>query len=61
MIKPLAKSALIHLGLTAEASAADAGMHKNVLGSGRPSSYVLRPPLHEVLRNDTILIISKMK
>ena len=61
VIKPLAKSALIRLGLTAAASAADAGMHENVLGSGRPSSYVLRPPLHEVLRNNTILIISKMK
>ena len=28
VIKPLAKSVLIHLGLTAAASAADAGIHK---------------------------------
>ena len=28
VIKPLAKSALIHLGLTAATSAADAGIHK---------------------------------
>ena len=35
VIKPLAKSVLIPLGLTAAASAADAGIHKNVLGPGR--------------------------
>ena len=34
MIKPLAKSVLIPLGLTASASAADAGIHKKILGSG---------------------------
>ena len=33
MIKPLAKSVLIPLGLTAAASAADAGIHKKILGS----------------------------
>ena len=42
VIKPLAKSVLIPLGLIAAASAADAGIHKKVLGSG----------------SDTILIIS---
>ena len=34
VIKPLAKSDLIPLGLTAAASAADAGKHKKILGSG---------------------------
>ena len=34
VIKPLAKSVLIPLGLTAAASAADAGIHKEILGSG---------------------------
>ena len=43
VIKPLDKSVLIPLGLTEAASAADAGIHKNVLGLGN---------------NDTILIIS---
>ena len=39
VIKPLAKSVLIPLGLTVAASAADAGIHKKILGSGnRPSS-----------------------
>ena len=33
VIKPLAKSALIPLGLTAPA-AADTGIHKKILGSG---------------------------
>ena len=34
VINPLAKSVLIPLGLTAAASAADAGMHKKILESG---------------------------
>ena len=34
VIKPLAKSVLIPLGLTAAASAADAEIHKKILGSG---------------------------
>ena len=34
VIKPLTKSVLIPLGLTAAASAADAGIHKKILGSG---------------------------
>ena len=33
VIKPLAQSVLILLGLTAAASAADAGMHKKILES----------------------------
>ena len=40
VIKPLAKSVLIPLGLTVAASAADEGIHKKILGLGhnRPSS-----------------------
>ena len=45
-IKPLAKSVLIPLGLTAAASAADAGIHKKILGSGNHPSH------------NTVLIIS---
>ena len=44
VIKPLVKSVLIPLGLTAAASAADAGIHKKSLGSGK--------------HNDSALIIS---
>ena len=47
VIKPLVKSVLIPLGLTAAASAADAGTHKKLLRSGNH-------PLH----NNTALIIS---
>ena len=45
VIKPLAKSVLIASGLTAAASAADAGIHKKILGSGNSN-------------NNTVLIIS---
>ena len=45
VIKPLPKSVLVPLGLTAAASAADAGIHKKILGSGSD-------------HNNTILIIS---
>ena len=40
VIKPLAKSALIPLGLTAVASAADAGIHKKILGSGNTTLII---------------------
>ena len=41
VIKPLAKSVLIPLGLTAEASAADAGTHKKILGSGHNTTLII--------------------
>ena len=43
VVKPLVKSVLISLGLTAAASAADAGIYKKILGSGHdhPSSRTL--------------------
>ena len=41
VIKPLAKSALVPLGLTAAASAADAGIHKIVLGSGDNTTLIV--------------------
>ena len=40
-IKPLAKSVLIPLGLTAAASAADAGIHKKILGSGHNNTTLI--------------------
>ena len=40
-IIPLAKSVLIPLGLTAAASAADAGIHKKILGSGNNTTLIL--------------------
>ena len=52
VITPLAKSVLIPLGLTAAASAADAGIHKKILGSGCHSSsdlVVILPLLRIIL------------
>ena len=39
VIKPLPKIVLVLLGLTAAASAADAGIHKKILGSGHRLSF----------------------
>ena len=41
VIKPLAKSVLKPLGLTATASAADAGIHKKILGSGHNNATLI--------------------
>ena len=41
VIKPLAKSVLVPLGLTGAASAADAGIHTKVLGSGHNNNTAL--------------------
>ena len=41
VIKPLAKSVLMPLGLTAATSAADAGIHKKILGSGHSNTTLI--------------------
>ena len=41
VITPLAKSVLIPSGLTAAASAADAGIHKKILGSGNNTTLII--------------------
>ena len=41
VIQPLAKSVLIPLGLTAAASAADAGIDKKLLGSGHNATLII--------------------
>ena len=41
VIKPLAKSVLVPLGLAAAASAADAGIHKKILESGHNNNTTL--------------------
>ena len=48
VIKPLAKIVLIPLGLTVAASAADAGIHKKILGSGHNNTTTL------IILNDEI-------
>ena len=54
VIKPLAKSVLLQLGLTAAASAADAGIHKKILGSGHNNNTTL------IISNDEMDDISKI-
>ena len=41
MIKPLAKSVLIALGLTAATPAADVGIHKKILGPGNSTTLII--------------------
>ena len=50
VIKPLAKSVLISLGLTAAASAADAGIHKKILGSGTATLIISNEEMNNVMR-----------
>ena len=53
LIKPLAKSVFIPLGLTAAASAADAGIQKKILGSGHDNTTL-------IISNDEIEDIIKI-
>ena len=41
VIKALANSVLVPLGLTAAASAADTGIHKKILGSGHNTKLII--------------------
>ena len=54
VIKPLAESVLIPLGLTAAAAAADAGIHKKILGSCNNNNTTL------IISNDEIGDILKI-
>ena len=49
-IKPLAKSVLIPLGLTAAASAVDAGIHKKVLESGNTTLIISNGEIEEIIK-----------
>ena len=59
IIKPLAKSVLLPLGLTAAASAADAGMHKKILGSGHNNTTLIisNDEMDDVLKTLNLLKI----
>ena len=52
VIRPLAKSVLIPLGLTAAASAADAAIHKKISGSGHQNSTTL---IYQTIKWKTLL------
>ena len=57
VIQPLAKSALIPLGLTAAASATDSGIHKKILGSGNMTTLIISND--EI--NDIIKIVKSLE
>ena len=50
VIKPLGKSVLIPLGLTAAASAADAGIHKKILGPGNTALIISNEEMNDVIK-----------
>ena len=57
VIEPLAKSVLIPIGLTTAASAADAGIHKNILGSENMTTLTISN--NEI--EDIIKIVKSLK
>ena len=63
VIQALAKRVLIPLGLTAAASAADAGIHKNILGPGRNATLIIsNDEMKDILKivkslEDSILLL----
>ena len=50
VIKPLAKSVLIPLGLTAAASAADAGVQKKILGFGTTTLIISNEDMNDIMK-----------
>ena len=50
VIKPLAKIVLIPLGLTAAASAADARIHKKILGSGNITTIISNNEIEDIIK-----------
>ena len=50
LVKPLAKSVLIPLGLTAAASTADTGIHKKILGSGTTTLIISNDEMEDIIK-----------
>ena len=50
VVKSLAKSALIQLGLTVTASTADAGIHKNISGSGPTALIISNDKVEDIMK-----------
>ena len=50
VIKPLTKSVLIPLGLTPAVSAADAGIHKKILGSGNITLIISNEEMNDIIK-----------
>ena len=50
VLKPLTKSVLIPLGLTAAASAADAVIHEKMLGSGTTTLIISNEEINDIMK-----------
>ena len=50
VLKPLAESVLIPLGLTAAASATDAAIHKKIIGSGFTTLIISNEEVNDILK-----------
>ena len=50
VITPLVKSVLIPLGLTAAASAVDAGTHKKIIGSGNATLIISNKDMEDLIK-----------
>ena len=50
VLKPIAKSVLIPLGLTAAASATDAVIHKKVFGSGTTTTMISNEKINDIMK-----------
>ena len=48
--KPLTKSVLIQLGLTAAASATDAAIHKKIFGSGTTTVIISNEEMNDIMK-----------
>ena len=60
LIKPLAKSVLIPLGLTAAESAADAGIHNKILGSGNTTLIISNDEMKDRSLEDPGLLLKEV-
>ena len=50
MLKPLAKSVLVPLGLTAAPSATDAAIHKKMFGSGMTALMISNEEMNDIIK-----------
>ena len=55
VLKPLAKSVLIPLGLTAAASATDAAVHKKMFGSGFTTLIISNEEMNYIMETISLL------
>ena len=55
VLKPLAKSVLIPLGLTVAASATDVAIHKNIFGSGTKTLIISNEEMKAIMNIDKLL------